>query len=364
MTIALVYLVAALCFVYALKGLAHPTSAQRGLTAGMLGMTLTIATTLSLPIVQVYLPIALALIAGGVVGTFIALRIQMTALPQLVAAFHSLVGLAAVMVAMTALYQPDVYGILTAEGTIATSSLIEVGIGATIGALTFSGSVIAFGKLQGILSGAPLVFRGQHSLNALFACLMIGFLALFVQDATAAFFWLAVVIALILGVTLIVPIGGADMPVVVSMLNSYSGWAAAGIGFTLNHHLLIIVGALVGSSGAILSYIMCKGMNRSFFNVILGGFGQGDDAQATATAQSRHVKSGNADDAAFSYEKCFPYHHRARLWHGCCPSPTCRPRNGTIADRKWHRCPLCYSSCRWTYARPYECFARRSPCAL
>ena len=216
MTIALVYLIAALCFVYALKGLAHPTSAQRGLIAGVIGMTLTIATTLSLPIVQVYLPIALAVLAGGVVGAFIALRIQMTALPQLVAAFHSLVGLAAVMVAMTALYQPDVYGILTADGTIAASSLIEVGIGATIGAATFSGSVIAFGKLQGILSGAPLVFRGQHALNALFACMMIGFLALFVlHDATAAFFWLAVVLALILGVTLIVPIGGADMPVVV-----------------------------------------------------------------------------------------------------------------------------------------------------
>ena len=298
MTAAL-YLVAALGFVYALRGLAHPTTSRRGLAAGILGMILAVATTFQLPAVQGHLPILSAIALGGIIGAFIAWRIAMTALPQLVAGFHSLVGLAAVMVAITAFYQPHVYGIADASGNPTLASLIEMGLGVVIGAMTFSGSLVAFSKLQGLVSGAPLVFVGQHLLNLLLALLMAGSLVMLALHVDDVYFWSALALALVLGVTLILPIGGADMPVVVSMLNSYSGWAAAGIGFTLSNHLLIIVGALVGSSGAILSYIMCKGMNRPFLSVILGGFGQGDDSPVVAGAQARNVKAGNADDAAF-----------------------------------------------------------------
>ncbi|MBC6444236.1 MAG: NAD(P)(+) transhydrogenase (Re/Si-specific) subunit beta [Alphaproteobacteria bacterium GM202ARS2] len=296
---SLLYLGAALCFVYALRGLAHPTTSRRGLAAGIVGMLLAVATTFQLPVVQGHLPIIVAIAVGGVIGAFIAWRIAMTALPQLVAGFHSLVGLAAVMVAITAFYQPEVYGIADADGNPTLASLIEMGLGVVIGAMTFSGSLVAFSKLQGLVSGAPLVFVGQHLLNLVLAMLMVASLVMLAVHVEGVYFWSALALALILGVTLIVPIGGADMPVVVSMLNSYSGWAAAGIGFTLSNHLLIIVGALVGSSGAILSYIMCKGMNRPFLSVILGGFGQGDDSPATEGAQARNVKAGNADDAAF-----------------------------------------------------------------
>ena len=235
-------------------------------------MVIAVATTLLLPSVVSYGEIAIAVLIGGSIGAFIALRIQMTALPQLVAAFHSLVGLAAVFVAAAAFYAPDAYGIMI-DGHIRTQSLIEMSIGTAIGAITFTGSIIAFSKLQGLVSGAPLVFPGQHWLNLLLGITLVGLVACFVTTSDPLIFWSIAGISFLLGVLIIVPIGGADMPVVVSMLNSYSGWAAAGIGFTLENNLLIITGSLVGSSGAILSYIMCKGMNRSFFNVILGGFG-------------------------------------------------------------------------------------------
>jgi NAD(P) transhydrogenase subunit beta len=254
---------------------------------------------LALPIMSGYLGIAIAIVIGGAAGTFIALRIQMTALPQLVAAFHSLVGLAAVCVAAAAFTAPQDFGI-GVPGAIERASLVEMSIGMAIGAITFTGSIVAFAKLQGLVSGRPLMFFGQHLLNAGLGILLVVLIAIFVGTGAAAVFWLLLLLSLVLGFLLIVPIGGADMPVVISMLNSYSGWAACGIGFTLSNSLLIITGALVGSSGAILSYIMCKGMNRSIVNVILGGFGTEGGAVAAATAiGDRSVKSGSAEDAAF-----------------------------------------------------------------
>jgi len=238
-------------------------------------------------------------VVGGAIGTVIALKIKMTALPELVAAFHSLVGLAAVAVATAALYAPASYGI-GAVGAIGTASLIEMVIGTAVGAITFTGSIVAFAKLKGMVSGAPVVFKGQHPLNAMLGLAAVGLSVWFCITESYQAYWLIVALALLLGFLIIVPIGGADMPVVISMLNSYSGWAACGIGFTLGNALLIITGALVGSSGAILSYVMCKGMNRSFFNVILGGFGgDGDAAAATARAGDKAVKAGSAEDAAF-----------------------------------------------------------------
>jgi len=296
---ALLYLVASICFIMALRGLSSPVTARGGNLYGIAGMVIAIGTTFAAPGVVSYPIIILGIVIGGAIGTFIALRIQMTALPQLVAAFHSLVGLAAVCVATAAFYAPDAYGIGTAEH-IHRGSLVEMGIGTAIGAITFTGSVIAFGKLQGLITGKPLVFPGQHPLNAVLGLALLVILALFVIGQAAAAFWGIVALSLVLGLLLILPIGGADMPVVISMLNSYSGWAACGIGFTLANSLLIITGALVGSSGAILSYIMCKGMNRSIFNVILGGFGtEGGAIAAGAGAGDRTVKSGSAEDAAF-----------------------------------------------------------------
>jgi len=294
---AFIYLIASVCFILALRGLSHPKSSRQGNIFGMVGMALAIGATLAGPGVVAYIPILIALAIGGTIGTLIALRIDMTALPQLVAAFHSLVGLAAVLVAAAAFYAPEAYGIGTA-GDIKTASLIEMSIGAAIGAITFTGSIIAFGKLQGIVSGQPLIFTGQHILNAVIGLVIVALIAWFTIAQPGWAFWLIVALSLAIGLLLIVPIGGADMPVVVSMLNSYSGWAAAGIGFTLSNNLLIITGALVGSSGAILSYIMCKGMNRSFFNVILGGFGQEGGASAADTGD-KSVKSGSAEDAGF-----------------------------------------------------------------
>jgi NAD(P) transhydrogenase subunit beta len=296
---ALLYLVASVCFIMALRGLSSPNTARAGNIYGIVGMVIAIATTLAIPGVVSYAVIALGIIIGGIIGSFIALRIQMTALPQLVAAFHSLVGLAAVCIAAAAFYAPADYGIGTA-GAIHRSSLIEMSLGTAIGAVTFTGSIIAFGKLQGLITGKPLVFPGQHIFNALLGVLLIVVVVLFVIGQSAAAFWGVVVLSLLLGFLLILPIGGADMPVVISMLNSYSGWAACGIGFTLANSLLIITGALVGSSGAILSYIMCKGMNRSIVNVILGGFGgEGGTVAAGAAAGDRSVRSGSAEDAAF-----------------------------------------------------------------
>jgi H+-translocating NAD(P) transhydrogenase subunit beta len=296
---AFLYLVASVCFIMALRGLSSPDTARGGNIYGIVGMLIAVGTTLAMPNVVSYPVIGLGIIIGGILGSFIALRIQMTALPQLVAAFHSLVGLAAVCIATAAYYAPADYGI-GMPGAIHANSLVEMSLGTAIGAVTFTGSIIAFGKLQGLITGKPLVFPGQHIFNALLGVALIAAIVLFVLDQSALWFWAVVVLSLALGFLLILPIGGADMPVVISMLNSYSGWAACGIGFTLANSLLIITGALVGSSGAILSYIMCKGMNRSIFNVILGGFGiEGGTVAAGGGATDRAVKSGSAEDAAF-----------------------------------------------------------------
>ncbi|GAB3441912.1 NAD(P)(+) transhydrogenase (Re/Si-specific) subunit beta [Insolitispirillum peregrinum] len=293
------YIVAAVFFVLALRGLSNPETARTGNILGMVGMGLAILTTLLSPVVQSYVFIILAIVIGGAIGTVVALKVQMTALPQLVAAFHSLVGMAAVLVASAALFAPESYGIGT-PGHIHAGSLIEMSLGTAVGAITFSGSVIAFGKLQGLVSGKPLMFKGQHMLNLALGVLLVVLLAVFAATESYTAFFLLLALSFALGFLLILPIGGADMPVVISMLNSYSGWAACGIGFTLHNALLIVAGALVGSSGAILSYIMCKGMNRSIFNVILGGFGtDGSAASAGGPAGDRAVKAGSADDAAF-----------------------------------------------------------------
>jgi H+-translocating NAD(P) transhydrogenase subunit beta len=298
---ALAYLASGILFVLALRGLSSPETSRRGNLFGMSGMAIAIGTSLLL--LGRYDALTWALILGGLgiggtVGALIARRIAMTAMPQLVAAFHSLVGLAALLVAGSALYTPQAFG-LGPPGSIKMASLIEMSLGGAIGAITFSGSLIAFGKLHGLLSGAPVVFRGQHALNALLGLSLLGIVIMFCISESHAGFWGLAALALVLGVTLIIPIGGADMPVVVSMLNSYSGWAAAGIGFTLENSALIITGALVGSSGAILSHIMCKGMNRSFISVILGGFGAANEAPVSGEIEQRPVRRGSAEDAAF-----------------------------------------------------------------
>ena len=296
-----VYLIAAILFILALRGLSHPETSRRGNMMGMAGMAIAIVATLAHAGMSGwgYALIVVGIAIGGSIGTFIALRIQMTALPQLVAAFHSLVGLAAVFVAASALNAPEAFGIGTA-GDIHTQSLIEMSIGLAIGAITFSGSVIAFAKLQALMKGAPIMFPYQHPLNAALGVLLLVLIITFVATGLQPVFWLIAILAIALGFLLIIPIGGADMPVVVSMLNSYSGWAACGIGFTIQNLALIITGALVGASGAILSYIMCKGMNRSIFNVLLGGFGTDSGGAGPAAVHGdRTVRSGNAEDAAF-----------------------------------------------------------------
>ncbi|MDH3689866.1 MAG: NAD(P)(+) transhydrogenase (Re/Si-specific) subunit beta [Gammaproteobacteria bacterium] len=298
----LAYLIAGVLFILALRGLSSPETSRRGNLLGMAGMVIAVLTTLfitGITSVGNGLLIVIGLGIGGAAGAVIARRIPMTAMPQLVAAFHSLVGLAAVLVAAAALYSPQAFDI-GSVGRISSASLLEMSLGAAIGAITFTGSVVAFTKLQGLVSGAPVVFPMQHPLNAGLGGLLIVFIVWFCASESHAAFWLITTLAFTLGVLMIIPIGGADMPVVISMLNSYSGWAAAGIGFTLGNIALIITGALVGSSGAILSYIMCKAMNRSFFNVILGGFGGEMEASVAAVgAEARPVKQGNAEDAAF-----------------------------------------------------------------
>ena len=295
----LAYLISGIFFILALRGLSSPETARKGNLFGISGMIIAIITTLLLPGIESYVLIALGILIGGTIGTSIALKIKMTALPQLIAAFHSLVGLAAVMVAGAAFHNPRAYGIGDA-GSIPVASLIEMSIGSAIGAITFSGSIIAFVKLQGIMSGNPITFKLQHFLNAVCVIALIFIVFLFCLNQTQNFFWGLTILAFIIGFLIIIPIGAADMPVVVSMLNSYSGWAACGIGFTLSNNLLIITGALVGSSGAILSYIMCKGMNRSFISVILGGFGGEDVAvKGNKEEEQRPVKSGDGNDAAF-----------------------------------------------------------------
>ncbi|TGQ65506.1 MAG: NAD(P)(+) transhydrogenase (Re/Si-specific) subunit beta [Mesorhizobium sp.] len=293
------YLVSGVLFIMALRGLSHPTTSRQGNLYGMIGMGIAIATTLALatPSAGRFGLIVLGLAIGGGVGAVTARRIAMTSMPQLVAAFHSLVGLAAVMVAAAAIYAPESFGIGTA-GDIHAQALIEMSLGVAIGAITFTGSVIAFLKLDGRMSGKPIMIGGRHFINAALGIALIVLIVLLVTTEAKLVFWLIVAASLLLGVLLIIPIGGADMPVVVSMLNSYSGWAAAALGFTLGNLALIITGALVGSSGAILSYIMCKGMNRSFISVILGGFG-GETAAAADDGIERTVKQGSADDAAY-----------------------------------------------------------------
>ncbi|WP_425468495.1 NAD(P)(+) transhydrogenase (Re/Si-specific) subunit beta [Roseospira marina] len=294
----LAYLIAAVCFILALRGLSSPTSARQGNLFGMVGMTIAVLTTLISPHVVNYFPMAIAVAIGGGIGAVVARKVKMTALPQLVAAFHSLVGMAAVLVAWAALLTPENYEI-GSVGTIPVNSLIEMSLGLAIGAITFSGSCIAFAKLQGLVSGSPVIFKGQHPLNAGLGIALLVLIVIFCVTESHTVFLLLTVLAFALGFLLIIPIGGADMPVVISMLNSYSGWAAAGIGFTLGNPLLIVAGALVGSSGAILSYIMCKGMNRSIFNVILGGFGGDSAAAAAGGSGDKAVKPGSADDASF-----------------------------------------------------------------
>ncbi len=298
--VALLYLVAGVLFILALRGLSSPETSRRGNYLGMAGMAIAVVTTLA--VARPEEAITWAMIVGGVAvgggaGAVIARRIPMTAMPELVAAFHSLVGMAAVLVAAAAFYAPEAFGI-GAPGAIHTSSLIEMSLGAAIGAITFTGSVIAFLKLSGRMSGKPIILPARHILNIGLALTLVACIVLFCQEQSAIYFWAIAGLSFLLGILIIVPIGGADMPVVISMLNSYSGWAAAGIGFTLGNTALIITGALVGSSGAILSYIMCKGMNRSFISVILGGFG-GEVAGPAAGAEQKPVKLGSAEDAAF-----------------------------------------------------------------
>lgn len=296
---SLSYLVASVCFIMALRGLSGPETARQGLNFGIAGMAIAALTTLMLPNVLSYSWIFAGIAIGGTIGAIIAKKIEMTALPQLVAAFHSLVGLAAVFVAAAAFYNPEAYGIGTA-GDIAMNSLIEMSLGVAIGAITFTGSIIAFGKLQGIISGKPIMLPARHVLNIALGILLFVLIFALIASESSTIFWMIVGVGFVLGITLIIPIGGADMPVIVSMLNSYSGWAAAGIGFTLQNTLLIVVGALVGASGAILSYIMCKGMNRSFLSVILGGFGGDTGASAGAdTDDDRQAKIGAAEDASY-----------------------------------------------------------------
>ena len=298
--LAVFYLISGVLFILALRGLSSPETSRQGNLFGIIGMALAIIITIisvgNFTTGLVYLLILLGI--GGSIGAFIAFKIPMTAMPELVAGFHSLVGLAAVFVAISAFLNPEIFNLGT-QGNIKIASLIEMSLGAAIGAITFTGSIIAFLKLRGIMSGSPITFKGQHYLNLILGILAIVLIFYLCKTQTDNLFWSIIIVAFILGVLLIIPIGGADMPVVISMLNSYSGWAAAGIGFTLENTALIITGALVGSSGAILSYIMCKGMNRSFFNVILGGWGATDQSSLSKSKDQKPVKSGNADDAAF-----------------------------------------------------------------
>ena len=297
---AIFYLISGVLFILALRGLSSPETSRQGNYLGMIGMIVAILVTfLSIGNFSTGLIYVLVfLLVGGSIGTFIAFKIPMTAMPELVAGFHSLVGLAAVFVAISAFMKPEVFN-LGIVGNIKLASLIEMSIGAVVGAITFSGSVIAFLKLQGIMSGSPLTFKGQHIINLIIGLSIIVLIYFLCKTQSENLFWAVIGISFLIGFLLIIPIGGADMPVVISMLNSYSGWAAAGIGFTLENIALIITGALVGSSGAILSYIMCKGMNRSFFNVILGGWGATDQASSILAKEQKPVKNGNADDAAF-----------------------------------------------------------------
>ena len=296
--VLIAYLVAGVCFILALRGLSSPTSSRRGNYTGMIGMGIAVVTTLAIHSVASITEIAIAIAIGGGIGLVTARKIQMTAMPQLVAAFHSLVGMAAVLVGAAAFLNPGAFGITDAAGAILPVSRVEMGLGVAIGAITFSGSVIAFLKLNGNMSGAPILLPGRHVINLATLAAILGLIAYFTQDQSPWIFWTLAGLAFAIGFLLIIPIGGADMPVVISMLNSYSGWAAAAMGFTLHNSAMIITGALVGSSGAILSYIMCRAMNRSFISVIAGGFGA-VASSGDAAAIDRPYKRGSAEDAAF-----------------------------------------------------------------
>ena len=298
--LAIFYLISGILFILALRGLSSPETSRQGNLFGIIGMAIAVIVTFIAigNFSTGFFYVLIFLLIGGSLGAFIAFKIPMTAMPELVAGFHSLVGLAAVFVAISAFLNPEVFN-LGSVGNIKIASLIEMSLGASIGAITFTGSIIAFLKLRGIMSGNPITFIGQHYLNLLLGLSVAVLIFYLCKVQSDNFFWLIIVISFLLGILLIIPIGGADMPVVISMLNSYSGWAAAGIGFTLENTALIITGALVGSSGAILSYIMCKGMNRSFFSVILGGFGGTDQSSISKSKEKKPVKNGNADDAAF-----------------------------------------------------------------
>ncbi|MDP3204233.1 MAG: NAD(P)(+) transhydrogenase (Re/Si-specific) subunit beta [Hydrogenophaga sp.] len=308
--VTLLYLVASICFIQALKGLSHPTTSIRGNVFGMTGMAIAILTTAALIVelsggkAEGMVWVLVGLVVGGGAGAIMANRVEMTKMPELVAFMHSMIGLAAVCIAVAVVAEPYAFGIVAKGVPIPFGNKIELFLGAAIGAITFSGSVIAFGKLSGkykfrLFQGAPVTFSGQHMINLVLGLATVGLGVFFAFTENWPAFFLMIALSFVLGVLIIIPIGGADMPVVVSMLNSYSGWAAAGIGFSLNNSMLIIAGSLVGSSGAILSYIMCKAMNRSFFNVILGGFGGEATTAGGAKAEARPVKSGSADDAAF-----------------------------------------------------------------
>ena len=359
--IALLYLAAAILFIMALRGLSSPETSRRGNLLGMAGMTIAIATTLA-QIGAPESPLTWLLIAGGLaiggsIGAAIARKVSMTSMPELVAAFHSLVGMAAVLVAAGALYAPEAFGI-GHPGAIAGASLLEMSLGVAIGAITFTGSVIAFAKLSGRMSGKPIILPARHLINIALAALTVALIYMFCQSGgVPVLFWAITAIALLFGILIIIPIGGADMPVVVSMLNSYSGWAAAGIGFTLSNIALIITGALVGSSGAILSYIMCHAMNRSFISVILGGFGGETAAAGGGGGEQKPAKLGSADDAAFIMKNAskviiVPGYGMAvaQAQHALL--------NGRHAEEGGRRSEIRHSSGRWSYARPHERAAR------
>ena len=363
--VALLYLVAGVLFILALRGLSSPETSRQGNYLGMAGMAIAVVTTLAVAQPEEPLTWALILVGialGGGIGAVIARRIPMTAMPELVAAFHSLVGLAAVLVAAAAFYAPEAFGIGT-PGAIHTQSLIEMSLGAAIGAITFTGSIIAFLKLSGRMSGKPIILPARHLLNIGLAVALVACVVMFCLEQAPIYFWAIAALSLLLGILIIVPIGGADMPVVISMLNSYSGWAAAGIGFTLGNSALIITGALVGSSGAILSYIMCKGMNRSFISVILGGFG-GEVAGPAAGAEQKPVKLGSAEDAAYPDEERQQGDHRAGLRHGGGAGPARLARNGRGAEEGGGRGQIRHPSGGGTHARAYERPARRGERAL
>ena len=363
---ALAYLIAAVLFVLALRGLSSPVTSRQGNRFGMIGMGVAVVATLAHHGMGGlgYGLIFLGIIIGGAIGTFVALRIQMTALPQLVAAFHSLVGLAAVFVAAAALNAPEAFGIGTL-GNVHTQSLIEMSLGLAIGAVTFSGSLIAFAKLQALMSGAPITFPGQHKLNLGLGILLVVLIVAFVATGSQIIFWLVALLAFGLGFLIIIPIGGADMPVVVSMLNSYSGWAAAGIGFTIQNLALIITGSLVGASGAILSYIMCKGMNRSIINVLLGGFGsEGGSVSAAVGAADRYGQERQRRGRRVHYEERLQGDRGAWLRHGGGAGAARAARDGRHAQEGRGGGEVCHPpGCR-SDARAHECAVGRSQCAI